>query len=78
MADTTSHNKNLKRRIGNVKSSIEGGQEQTDHQVKQAVESFNNMTEYYGAGVFRKTLRKTVRGQELGLTISRESTWEEA
>jgi len=25
MADTTSHNKNLKRRIGNVKSSIEGG-----------------------------------------------------
>lgn len=36
------------------------------------------MTEYYGAGVFRKALRKTVRGQELGLTISRESTWEEA
>ena len=63
---------------GRVMPSIEDGEEWTDYQIKQAIKNFNNMIEYYGPGVFREALRKTVRGQELGITISRKSTWEEA
>ena len=29
-----------------------------------------------GAGVFREALRKAVRGQELGIAVTKKSTWE--
>ncbi|WP_076011386.1 ParB N-terminal domain-containing protein [Alteromonas abrolhosensis] len=53
-------------------------QEWIEYRTNQAIKNFTNMMKYYDAGIFREALRKAVRGQELGITISKRATWESA
>lgn len=50
----------------------------TEYQTKSAVGEFNKILERYGSGIFREALRASVRNQELGVSVSRKSTWEKA
>ncbi len=63
---------------GNSNVPVDDEKGWTEHQTKDAIEQFDKILERYGSGIFREALRASIRGQELGVSVSRKSTWEKA
>lgn len=69
------------RRLSNAYSGRElptmDDEEKLKYLIVSSTEYINKLINNYGEGVFREALRKAVRGRELGISITKKSTWEQ-
>lgn len=57
-------------------SDVDDGEDWIKARTETASEDITRLINNYGEGVFREALRKSVRGRELGVSVTRRDKWE--